>query len=146
MPTGYREHAYDLVLLQSESNTDFFAYYNNKFFLRMSYDQTSNLLVIKERIPLPEHLDLILKLSFDAYQKIFSSKHMLIKDGLLLMLARNSCAEGTQGSEAAVKDDALAISLVSIDLEYPYEFTCKPLSEIMEQNKSVSDQKETIFM
>ena len=111
----------------------------------MSFDQTTNVFVIEERILLPEHLDLILKRSFDAYQKIFSSKHILIKDGLLHMLARNAC---TQEAEGIKIDDSLALSLVSVDLEYPYDFTCKPLSILFEQSNSVTDQKEEeiIFM
>ena len=97
VPTGHREHVYNLVLLQSESKSEFFAYYDSKFFLRMAYDQTSNLFVVKERIPLPDNLDLILKRSFDGYEKIFSSKHILIKDGLLQMLARNTCSNEAEG-------------------------------------------------
>lgn len=81
VPTGDRNFAHDLVLLQSSSQTDFFAYYNTELLLRMSYNRTRNIFVITERIPLPEHLDLVLKRSFEAYHKVFSSKHILIKEG-----------------------------------------------------------------
>ena len=50
VPTGHRQHVYDLVLLQSESKSDFFAYYDSKLVLRMAFDQTSNIFVVKERI------------------------------------------------------------------------------------------------
>ena len=138
--TGHRDFAHDLVLLQSQSETEFFAYYDSKFLLRMSYNQTRNLFVVAERIPLPDHLDLILKRSFDVYQKIFSSKHILIKDGILQLLARNACGPAAEDS----KDDTMALSMVSVELTYPYEFKCSPLSSIMEQNQRNTDNKEEV--
>jgi len=146
VPTGHRNFVHDLVLLQSPSQTDFFAYYDSKFLLRMSYNQTRNVFVIAERIPLPEHLDLILKRSFEAYQKVFSSKHMLIKEGILHLLARNACTLGAEGSHITGEDGTMALSLVSVELAYPYEFTCRPLSNIMEQYQTSTEQKEVSFM
>lgn len=120
VPTGDQNFAHDLVLLQSPSQIDFFAYYNTEFLLRMSYNQTCNAFVIAERIPLPEHLDLVLKRSFEAYHKVFSSKHILIKNGQLHLLARKTCVPGAEGSNSTGQVEAMALSLVSLELYYPY--------------------------
>jgi len=132
--------SHKLVLLQQSdsdsSSTDFFAYHDTKFLFRMIYDAQHNTIAIVEKIPLPDHLGLIMKHSFDAYSKVFSRKHMLIQDGYLYMLARKDCAESLNDlnylNALNSTEEIAAVSMVSVQLQYPYELGCRDLSELID--------------
>ena len=130
--------SHKLVLLQQSdsdsSSTDFFAYHDTKFLFRMTYDAQHNTITIVEKIPLPDHLGLIVKHSFDAYSKVFSSEHMLVKDGYLYMLARKDCAESLNDLNALNSTEEIAaVSMVSVQLQYPYGSGCRDLSELIDR-------------